>query len=302
MSKRASSSSQAPAGRRTLAYVRVSTDAQTLERQEYVVAQWAALAGVTIDAWLKDEGISGRASAVKGAAAARGLDLAYYRALCGREYLAAEGNLIERPGFLGLLQAVDEGQYGRLVIADLTRLSRDAIELLILLRLLTYLGCELVVVSGGAGAIDTTSAQGYLLYAIQAVMAEMEPRLTAGRTVDSLAAKRASGMTLGRPPAGWRRPVWDRQRETQPPCVPDEKTWPMVKLAAAWRAAGLTLAEVAAECRAAGWRCANAGVARDWCRAYALAGTPGYHATAAEKVLPEVPEPAQLGQAVTDKR
>lgn len=252
--------------RKTLGYVRVSTDRQELGRQRWLVEQWARLTGVAVDAWLEDDGLSGRASAVKGAAAARGADLAYYAALCTGDYLAT----VERPGFLNLLQAVEDGRFGRVVVAAVDRLSRDVVELLLVERLLRLRGCELVVVDQGSGATTTDDAAGFLQFALKAVLAEWECRQTGDRTRQALAAKREAGKVLGRPPAGWVVDPDSGQR------VPDPEKWPVLLALVDLRERDLTFEEIAA----AGLPgVANKVTASKWWKSWERRHDDGFHAT-----------------------
>jgi len=258
---------------KTLAYRRVSTDKQELDRQTWVIETWAAMAGAPISDWLEDAGISGRASAVKGAAAERGKDMEYYAALCLQNYLQGE-SLIERPGFLLLLKAVADGQYQRVVVADITRLSRDLIELLLLERQLRRMGCALVAVASGTGAIDTSTAAGWMLYVMQAMWAELEARLISGRTISSLKAKVAAGIKLGRPPAGWMK--GPRGADGSPgQYVPDRAVWDRMLRLVALKEAGCTGEECA---QVLGF--ASEKVVRTWLASWARRSAPGFSAPA----------------------
>lgn len=220
--------------RRTLAYIRVSTEHQDLDRQRDMIRRYCLANDITVDRWLEDDGISGRATAMKGRKKASGADMAYYAALCLDDYLAH----IERPGFLTLLQSVKDGGYRRLLVGSLDRLSRDMTELSIVARKLEQWDCELVAIDGGT-AIRIDNANGFVMFAIKAMFAEFEVRTTQDRTVQGIAAKRAMGQQWGRPPVGW------TVAESGDGYRPDPAAWPRVTMAAAMREAGATLEEIA---------------------------------------------------------
>lgn len=222
--------------KRTLAYIRVSTERQELGRQRDMIQRWAVAFEVKIDNWLEDDGISGRAAAVKGARKKSGADMNYYANLCQDNFLAS----VERPGFLAMLQAVKDGDYKRVVVAALDRLSRDTMELMLLESKLHQWGCELVSVDSGQ-ILNTEDAGGWLQFAMKAIFAEYECRQTGDRTRQGIAARRAAGVRLGRPPAGWMK------SEDGEGFVPDPEKWPTMLAAVAARESGATLEEIAAE-------------------------------------------------------
>lgn len=192
---------QGGGGVRTAALRRVSTERQEMARQTGMIEGWCEREGVRIAAedWYEDDGISGRSKAVKGSVEEKWKG--HYLGLLTLDELWQEG--MERKGFVRLLVGVREGVYGRVVLASLDRLSRDMVELLLVVKMITvWWRCELVVVDMG-GVVDLESTSGLMMVATKAMLAEFECVMTAERTRDALAAKRARGVKLGRPPAGW---------------------------------------------------------------------------------------------------
>ena len=81
----------------------------------------------------------------------------------------------------------------------LDRLGRDLRHLVNLVGDLTKRNVGLKVLSGEGASIDTTTANGRLVFAIFAGLAEFERELISERTKAGLAAARARGRRGGRP-------------------------------------------------------------------------------------------------------
>lgn len=109
----------------------------------------------------------------------------------------ASGKKDDRPGLLGCLKALREGD--TLVVWKLDRLGRDLRHLINTVHDLTTRGIGLKVLTGHGAAIDTTTAAGKLVFGIFAALAEFERELIAERTKAGLAAARARGRSGGRP-------------------------------------------------------------------------------------------------------
>lgn len=214
-----------------IAYLRVSTDRQETDRQRRMIDAYCQLHDIELLTTIEEpEGISGRSAAVK-RSAAEALD--YYAALAVRNT-----GLIERPGYRQLLNGLACQAPNLVIFYALDRLARDATELLILERRIADHGAAIVAISQG-GAVDTTTAAGWLQFAIQAVLAEHECRQISDRTKATLKAKQAAGKHVGRPKVGWRKgPTgWEH----------DPATWPTVEEVARLRRAGHTYRTIAAE-------------------------------------------------------
>lgn len=110
---------------------------------------------------------------------------------------AASGRRDDRPGLKACLKALRAGD--TLVVWKLDRLGRDLRHLVNLVGDLTAREIGLKVLGGEGAAIDTTTANGRLVFAIFAGLAEFERELIAERTKAGLAAARARGRHGGRP-------------------------------------------------------------------------------------------------------
>lgn len=149
---------------RTFAYCRVSTVDQTTENQTHAIKS----AGYTLRAnRVVSETISGSVPAM------------------------------ERPGFLSLLNKMEEGD--TLVVLKLDRLGRDSIDIQTTIQQLD--GAGIRVVSLDLGNTDLTSGAGKLLMQVIAAVAEMERDRIRERTREGLARAKSEGVKLGRPVA-----------------------------------------------------------------------------------------------------
>lgn len=110
---------------------------------------------------------------------------------------AASGRRDTRPGLDACLKALRRGD--TLVVWKLDRLGRDLRHLVNLVGELTKRQIGLKVLAGEGASIDTTTANGRLIFAIFAGLAEFERELIVERTKAGLAAARARGRSGGRP-------------------------------------------------------------------------------------------------------
>ena len=109
----------------------------------------------------------------------------------------ASGRKDHRPGLDACLKAL---QPGNTIIAwKLDRLGRDLKHLVSTVDELRARGVGLRVLAGAGAEIDTTTANGRLVFGIFAALAEFERELIAERTRAGLAAARARGRLGGRP-------------------------------------------------------------------------------------------------------
>ena len=109
----------------------------------------------------------------------------------------ASGKKDDRPGLEACLKALRAGD--TLVSWKLDRLGRDLKHLVNLVDELTKRGIGLRVLAGQGANIDTTTANGRLVFGIFAALAEFERELIIERTVAGLQAARARGRNGGRP-------------------------------------------------------------------------------------------------------
>lgn len=106
------------------------------------------------------------------------------------------GKLDDRPGLDACVKALRKGD--TLVIWKLDRLGRSLRHLINLTQELTERGVGLKVISGQGANIDTTTANGRLVFGIFAALAEFERELISERTKAGLASARARGRKGGR--------------------------------------------------------------------------------------------------------
>jgi DNA invertase Pin-like site-specific DNA recombinase len=108
----------------------------------------------------------------------------------------ASGRKDARPGLDASLKALQPGN--TLVIWKLDRLGRDLKHLVSLVDDLRQRKVGLKVLAGTGAQIDTTTANGRLVFGIFAALAEFEAELIRERTRAGLAAARARGRLGGR--------------------------------------------------------------------------------------------------------
>src|SRR5271167_682314 len=103
---------------------------------------------------------------------------------------------LKRPGVQIALETLQRGQAGALVVAKLDRLSRSMLDFTAVMAKATKQGWALVALDC---AVDTTTPAGEAMANVLATFAQFERRLIGQRTREALAAKRATGVRLGRP-------------------------------------------------------------------------------------------------------
>ena len=109
----------------------------------------------------------------------------------------ASGRRDDRPGLVECLKALQPGN--TLTVWKLDRLGRDLKHLVELVDRLRRQEVGLRVLAGAGAEIDTSTANGRLVFGIFASLAEFERELIAERTRAGLAAARARGRLGGRP-------------------------------------------------------------------------------------------------------
>ena len=109
----------------------------------------------------------------------------------------ASGRQDHRPGLEACLKALQPGN--TIVVWKLDRLGRDLKHLVSTVDELRARDVGLRVLAGAGAEIDTTTANGRLVFGIFAALAEFERELIAERTCAGLAAARARGRLGGRP-------------------------------------------------------------------------------------------------------
>ncbi len=106
------------------------------------------------------------------------------------------GNKEERPGLENCLKALREGDI--LVVWKLDRLGRSLKHLINIIQDLTNRNIGFKVLTGQGANIDTTTANGKLIFGIFAALAEFERELIRERTIAGLKAARARNRVGGR--------------------------------------------------------------------------------------------------------
>lgn len=109
----------------------------------------------------------------------------------------ASGRKDARPGLEACLKALQPGN--TLVVWKLDRLGRDLKHLVNLVDDLRKRDIGFKVLTGHGAQIDTTTANGRLVFGIFASLAEFERELIVERTQAGLVAARARGRNGGRP-------------------------------------------------------------------------------------------------------
>ena len=110
---------------------------------------------------------------------------------------AQSGKSLDRPGLAEALAAVEEGRAAGILVAKLDRLSRSLRDFADLMARARSKGWAIVALDLG---VDLSTPAGEFMANVMASAAQWERRIIGQRTKDALAAKRAQGEKLGRPP------------------------------------------------------------------------------------------------------
>jgi DNA invertase Pin-like site-specific DNA recombinase len=106
------------------------------------------------------------------------------------------GSKVSRPELDRLMTACRRRKIDVVVVYRFDRFARSVKHLVDALTEFNDLGVQFVSLHEN---VDTTTAQGKLLFHIFAAIAEFERELTRGRVLSGLATARAKGVKLGRP-------------------------------------------------------------------------------------------------------
>lgn len=153
-------------------YLRVSTDEQVssgagLDAQEAECRRYAEARGWTVASVVTEVAVSGKVHPT------------------------------ERPGFREAVALLDACDAGTLLVRRQDRVSRRLRHLLDVLDAATHGGWSIATTDGET--LDTSTASGGLRVHVMGSVAEYERKVIGERTRDALAARKASGMRLGRP-------------------------------------------------------------------------------------------------------
>lgn len=165
----------APQDRKTIAYVRVSTQEQadegtSLAAQEARIGAYAAAIGFDVSEVIRDAGESAKS--------------------------------LQRPGMAQILEGVRAGSIGRVVILKLDRLTRSTRDLADILDLFSKADVALVSVSEH---IDSSFAAGRMMVNMLGVVAQWQREDIAERTSAQLALRRRQRTVYGSTPFGYQR-------------------------------------------------------------------------------------------------
>jgi DNA invertase Pin-like site-specific DNA recombinase len=136
-------------------------------------------------------GLDAQRSAIERECAERG------DVLVGIETDVQSGRTMRRPGLKRALEQLATGELDGLVVAKVDRLSRSLLDFSGLVETARKQGWNLVVLDLG---VDLSTPNGELLANLLATFAQFERRMAGDRTREALAARRAAGVRLGRPP------------------------------------------------------------------------------------------------------
>jgi DNA invertase Pin-like site-specific DNA recombinase len=196
----------------SIGYVRVSTEEQaregvSLDAQEARIRAYCTMAGLTLMAINRDEGVSGA------------------------------DPLGTRPGGTALLRAIARGEAQHVVAVRLDRVFRDPVDCLGTIKAWKKAGVSVHFVDLGGAALDTSSAMGKFFLNIMAAVAQMERNLIAERVTAALRHKKGQRQAYGPTPYGF-----DRQGNRLVLNPAEQKViWQMRR----WRQAGRSLAWIA---------------------------------------------------------
>lgn len=109
----------------------------------------------------------------------------------------ASGRSLSRVGLAYAMHLLDQHQAAGIVVSHLDRLSRSVLDFASMLTRAEAGGWNVVVLDLG---LDLTTPHGEFVAHTLAAAAQLERRMIGLRTREGLAAARASGVRLGRPP------------------------------------------------------------------------------------------------------
>lgn len=113
---------------------------------------------------------------------------------------AESGGWRDRPGVARVRQLAEAGDIDALLATKSDRVARNVRDLLNLAHDLQELGVDLVLADD---QFDTSTPMGKAMFTVRATFAELEREMTRERIREGIAAARAKGVRVGRPPAGY---------------------------------------------------------------------------------------------------
>ncbi len=150
---------------RTIGYMRMSTGEQDGEGQRTAILEWSAKTGTRIDEWVSETASSRKAKAEREVS--------------------------------GLIESLQPGD--TVVSSELSRFARSMIELFSIVGLVRERGARIVLArEDRVISADESVEENAWLFAIS-IGAQIERQMISERTKAALAARKASGVKLGRP-------------------------------------------------------------------------------------------------------
>lgn len=145
------------------AYIRVSTQMQTLDNQEFEIIKWAKRNNVSIDKWVR-ESVSGTVG-------------------------------WEKRSLGSLLRRMKRGDL--LICSEISRLGRKMLMVMSILNYCSNKGIRIITIKDNFNLSDDINSK-IIAFAF-ALASEIERNLISQRTKEALAVKKLSGIKLGRP-------------------------------------------------------------------------------------------------------
>ena len=201
------------------------------------------------------------------------------------------GCTFDRPGFKGMMDAVDAGCIDCIIVKDLSRLGRNYLDTgRYLERILPAKGVRLIAVSDGFDSLNGGTSLGLqgddaLIVPFKNLMNDYYCASSSARTKDALSARRREGLFVGAfAPYGYLKSPHDRNALQADPVAA-----PVVVEMFRMRAAGMTLASIAESLNGRGVPSPSALKRSRGCRQSRGAaqgeGAPSWHASQVRKVL-----------------
>lgn len=149
---------------RIFAYIRVSTEMQTRDNQEYEIRRYCRNRGLAVSEWVS-ESVSGTIA-------------------------------VEKRQLGAMLERMERGDL--LICTELSRLGRNMLMIMGLLNICASKGISIHTIKDNFDLSDTINSK-IIAFAF-ALAAEIERNLISQRTKEALAVRRMKGVRLGRPP------------------------------------------------------------------------------------------------------
>lgn len=150
------------------AYIRVSTEKQSVSSQEFEIRNWAGQKGITIDKWVRE---------------------------------SASGTVAPEKRKLGATIRKMKGG-DMLVATEISRLGRNVLMIMSVLNLCSERRIEIRTIKDNFHLSNDLNSK-IIAFAF-ALAAEIERNLISQRTREALADKKASGVKLGRPQGSYK--------------------------------------------------------------------------------------------------